>query len=295
MKSPELNLEATLLRGGNITGIPCITDVEVGCNSSSTTQMRKSQKEPSKDATSSASMSFSDTTTKQLIRNLSTQMVAKEQLAIDEEQLKNAVQDAGQYAFGIAAVEVWVLDDDTGRLVQREWWRDPTMPSTDALSSLEDDLITEIEVIPGVCLAGVLYAESTSSVAPATTTTGITIPAAEPSKSSSSETTTTTRSHRKTLTQYWQKPSSFTTRSMPDPPIHCRFPSQEGMRNTSHDTTCPSSSSIMNDANHGDIESQANSVDVNKSLHGSIINKRLYWKSYPTSSSGDETIAESRQ
>lgn len=304
MKSSGFHLDAALL----------CTDVEAGCNPRVSTKQMRTRKE-SNDTTTSLN-SFSDTSMKQIIRNLSSQMVEEKQLAIDEERLKNAVQDAGQYAFGIAAVEVWVLDDDTGRLVRPKsgWWRDPTMPSTDALSSLEE-VTNSVEIMPGVCLAGVLFAESST---PAATPTNATSASTEPPKSSID---TTTRTHRKTLTQYWQWPSSSTAE--PDPSLQNKTSTPgESLKKASHvpekdfQVELPAASitigntnltieskgkegstlvplanddsiySINTNTSHSDTEQLATPKTVTTS--GS--SKRLYWKSHPTSGDGNTIV-----
>ena len=96
---------------------------------------------------------------------------AQSQIRIDAERLGRAVQDAGLYAYGISAVEVWILNQETGHLVRpgfRQplraacWWTNPAMPRTDALSRLDDPAHADYDdpdpCPPGCDLAGILYA-----------------------------------------------------------------------------------------------------------------------------------------
>jgi len=116
---------------------------------------------------------------KTTIRNLSSVVLSnafgedetQKQIRIDAERLERAVQDAGLYAYGISAVEVWMLNDETGQLVRpgfrkpmraAGWWTNPNMPRTDALSRLDDpthdDYDDPTPCPPGCDLAGILYA-----------------------------------------------------------------------------------------------------------------------------------------
>ena len=188
-------------------------DIEAGNN------YLRNRKDTNDTSSSSSSTPLRSSTlsdsTKRLIRNLSIQMVEEKQLSIDEERLKKAVQDAGQYAYGIAAVEVWVLDDESGRLVRPSpnnggaslswWWRDDSLPSTQALTCLESSSNDNLEIMPGVCLAGVLFAESTRVNKDPE-------PAVE-----------TRSSHRRNLTQYFQKHKS--PGASPLAPSHRKSPS----------------------------------------------------------------------
>ena len=137
----------------------------------------------------------------------------QKQIFIDAERLKRAVQDAGQYAYGIAAVEVWMLNDETGQLVRpgrrptlraAGWWSNPHIPQTDALRRLDDPTHPSYDdpspVMPGVCLPGVLFAQpSPSKRAELTRSTNIEEP-----------TRTTTPSHRKSRSTRWQKTTAST-------------------------------------------------------------------------------------
>jgi hypothetical protein len=81
----------------------------------------------------------------------------------DESRLSRAVSDAGRYADGIAAVEVWMLDEL--HLVQPDggWWRDPNFEANDeeALDRIEDkerdDYVAPPPQLPGTGLAGGLW------------------------------------------------------------------------------------------------------------------------------------------
>ena len=90
--------------------------------------------------------------------------------AVDQARLAQATKDAGFYAFGVLAVEVWVLNEDNGCLERPRggWWGSEFLeylspvlaPSDDNDSS--DDSGNTLTCMPGVGLAGVLWAESSS-------------------------------------------------------------------------------------------------------------------------------------
>lgn len=82
--------------------------------------------------------------------------------ALDEGRLSQATKDAGFYAFGIMAVEVWVLNEDSGQLERPNggWWASEFLDYASPVlweSSEKDSVPT---CIPGVGLAGVLWAEN---------------------------------------------------------------------------------------------------------------------------------------
>jgi hypothetical protein len=112
-----------------------------------------------------------------------------------------------------------------------------------------------------------------------------------------------------------------TVEFLADPPLHCRVESQEGLKSASQEsqthlplelpmsTNAPaaqikelvkpppstndiigSSSSNCNNANHVGIGLQLHSIDLNKPVHGSAVSSRLYWKSYPASSSSSDKV-----
>jgi hypothetical protein len=95
----------------------------------------------------------------------------------DESRLSRAVRDAGRYADGIAAVEVWILDDI--HLVRPDggWWRDPNFEALDedALDRIEDqerdDYVVPPPQLPGTGLAGGLWTADESHDLVATTRT----------------------------------------------------------------------------------------------------------------------------
>mmetsp|Transcript_46717 Transcript_46717/g.69083 ORF Transcript_46717/g.69083 Transcript_46717/m.69083 type:complete len:534 (+) Transcript_46717:254-1855(+) len=111
------------------------------------------------------------------VKNLSQLVQDEEELTVDEKRLAKAVQYAGEYAFGIIGVEVWVLDEDSGMLVRPNggWWVNSAMES-EILHRLEDSshpkYVPLDPIIPGEGLAGELWAESFSSVHPWSRTTG---------------------------------------------------------------------------------------------------------------------------
>ena len=56
--------------------------------------------------------------------------------------LKEVINSTGQYAFGVVAIEIWILQESgpTGAALERAdggWWHDPTFPTCEALKSLE--------------------------------------------------------------------------------------------------------------------------------------------------------------
>lgn len=221
-------------------------DIEAGNN------YLRNRKDTNDTSSSSSSTPLRSSTlsdsTKRLIRNLSIQMVEEKQLSIDEERLKKAVQDAGQYAYGIAAVEVWVLDDESGRLVRPShnnggassswWWRDDSLPSTQALTCLESSSNENVEIMPGVCLAGVLFAESTRVNKDPE-------PAVE-----------TRSSHRRNLTQYFQKHKS--PGASPLAPSHRKSPSLAFWQKLSSSPSPTTATDFQFDFSNPDI------------LHGSV-------------------------
>lgn len=98
--------------------------------------------------------------------------------AITDERLARAVQDAGEYAYGVVAVEVWVFQQtgcrngrNNGRLVRPKggWWRNPLYEAPgnegkEALLRIEDpsheEYISADSLMPGVCLAGTIWGKS---------------------------------------------------------------------------------------------------------------------------------------
>mmetsp|Transcript_31548 Transcript_31548/g.46558 ORF Transcript_31548/g.46558 Transcript_31548/m.46558 type:complete len:570 (-) Transcript_31548:1807-3516(-) len=99
-----------------------------------------------------------------LIDQLSPEDKAKNGIIqVDEERLQRAVKDAGEYAYGISAVEVWVMDECSGQLVQHAWWSEEIEDNDNiSLKRLNDTSDPDYvdKVIPGVDIAGVLFAES---------------------------------------------------------------------------------------------------------------------------------------
>eukprot|EP00957_Ditylum_brightwellii_P054070 4095701-Ditylum_brightwellii.AAC.1 len=96
--------------------------------------------------------------------------------SLDEKRLGRAVRDAGEYTNGIVAVEVWMLDEETGKLERPPsgWWRDESLASAMAKSPEERDALCTFEeathpdfvpvgaVPPGVDIAGELWVEAKS-------------------------------------------------------------------------------------------------------------------------------------
>jgi hypothetical protein len=124
------------------------------------------------------------------IRSLSNEILSdafgtiatQQQVNIDSERLRCVVKDAGYYAYGIAAVEVWILQEETGQLVRpgvrpalraAGWWTNSNhIPiSHDALSRLDEPTHPlyddPLPCPPGCDLAGILYATTSSHTAQA--------------------------------------------------------------------------------------------------------------------------------
>lgn len=93
-----------------------------------------------------------------------------EESRIDTERLNSAVRNAGLYSCGgVVGVEVWMLSEEQGRegwltRPRGGWWSSSTLVLTPSPSALRDDGDesdeTLIETVPGVGLAGALWAES---------------------------------------------------------------------------------------------------------------------------------------
>jgi len=98
------------------------------------------------------------------------------ELDLDQRRLQNAVNEAGENSIGVDAIAVWMVDEDSGKLIPPSggWWRSPNMEfgsSTSdanavALARLEDSTRDDYEpptaVSPGTDLSGILWAESRS-------------------------------------------------------------------------------------------------------------------------------------
>jgi len=87
------------------------------------------------------------------------------------EVLDQTLSSAGRWAFGVAAIELWVerKDKTRGTILERAsggWWRDPVFADCDdALSKLEDcddeaQYCPPEPLIPGVGVAGILWSEA---------------------------------------------------------------------------------------------------------------------------------------
>jgi len=91
-------------------------------------------------------------------------------LELNEMLLYQAVCAAGEWAYGVVATEVWVLNSLTGCLEQPAggYWRDPVFPPSTALNRIEDctldDYVPPKALAPGESLAGALWSEAGSSM-----------------------------------------------------------------------------------------------------------------------------------
>jgi len=117
---------------------------------------------------------------KRLLRMASMSVVSEhvDERSLDEKRLARAVADAGESANGIYAVEVWTLDEETGRLERPSggWWRDESLTSKlikwsdeerKALCTFEESTHPDFAHVgptsPGVDLAGELWVEGSAS------------------------------------------------------------------------------------------------------------------------------------
>lgn len=91
--------------------------------------------------------------------------------SVEEKRLSRIVSETGEDAWGIDAVEVWLLESDhSGRLVRADggYWRNPDMQLDEFLSRLEDKsnpmYVPAEPVLVGVDLPGILWMESSEGV-----------------------------------------------------------------------------------------------------------------------------------
>eukprot|EP00977_Amphora_coffeiformis_P016035 scaffold4855_cov195-Amphora_coffeaeformis.AAC.20 len=84
--------------------------------------------------------------------------------ALDEARLSQAVKDAGFYAFGIQAVEVWVINEETGQLERPNggFWISEFLEYVSP-SLFDSNKGEKSRCIPGVGLAGMLWTESSGA------------------------------------------------------------------------------------------------------------------------------------
>lgn len=86
------------------------------------------------------------------IKELSSALSEPQELTVDEQLLAGVIREAGEYSFGVAAVEVYSFEDP--RLVPVGIWRNTDNAST---------VVAPNENVPGVCLVGTLWADQNSS------------------------------------------------------------------------------------------------------------------------------------
>ena len=91
--------------------------------------------------------------------------------SVEEKRLSRIVSETGEDAWGIDAVEVWLLESDhSGRLVRADggYWRNPDMQLDEFISRLEDKsnpmYVPAEPVLVGVDLPGILWIESSEGV-----------------------------------------------------------------------------------------------------------------------------------
>lgn len=112
----------------------------------------------------------SETNPKVFLRQISADSTVSDDIEdsvdIDKERLLMALAEAGKYSYGIASVELWIFDEETGWLSRPErgsWWTNPEKESSSALRRLNDPTekgyIKPTPTMPGVDLAGILFNE----------------------------------------------------------------------------------------------------------------------------------------
>lgn len=96
---------------------------------------------------------------------------------VNDNRLSQAIADAGNFSFGVSAIEIWIINEKKTRLLRPQggWWRDPSYQPPDnieqescveALMRLENPTYEEYlepqSLQPGVGIAGQLWAEKTT-------------------------------------------------------------------------------------------------------------------------------------
>ena len=73
------------------------------------------------------------------VHRASTELSDEKELEIDNSRLEEIVSDAGKYAFGVIAVEVWVLDEYEGylKIPKGGWYLEGKQRSKEHFCSLE--------------------------------------------------------------------------------------------------------------------------------------------------------------
>jgi len=99
------------------------------------------------------------------IKQLSDLVADPLELDSDVSRLSRTLAEVSEGAFGVSGIALWVLDEDSGRLVQPPggWWLSPLLRQTDALAQLEESESLPTSVPPGVDVAGVLWLEDKHS------------------------------------------------------------------------------------------------------------------------------------
>ena len=88
------------------------------------------------------------------IKELSSTLSEPQELTVDEQLLAGVIREAGEYSFGVAAVEVYLFED--ARLIPIGSWRNTdNTTATDGVPG---------ENVPAVCLVGTLWADQSESV-----------------------------------------------------------------------------------------------------------------------------------
>lgn len=101
------------------------------------------------------------------IRRMSDLLSDPMERLVDEKRLVSAIRETGETAFGIAAIEVYELHDDSGLLVRSKgsgWWSNPDAVSDDIelAAIIAEQASEDITVVPGVDVAGTLWSTSLS-------------------------------------------------------------------------------------------------------------------------------------
>jgi hypothetical protein len=102
----------------------------------------------------------------QYIRRMSDLVSDPTERIVDEKRLISAIHETGEAAFGIVAIEVYELHDDSGLLVRPNggWWNSPDVATDDIVlaNNINQQASEAVTVVPGVDVAGTLWSTSLS-------------------------------------------------------------------------------------------------------------------------------------
>ena len=132
-----------------------LTEIETGVSDSKANTLIMEGEGDPPDGTGSID---SEENVQTYIRRLSSVLMDPRELSVDEELLGSVIRQAGEFSFGIAAVEVYSFEDP--RLLPVSWWLHPDMSLVNP--SNNTTYAPEVQ-IPGVDLVGALWASPHSS------------------------------------------------------------------------------------------------------------------------------------